>query len=142
LLAFAYLGILLLAIPPAQAFIKLGILVIWIAGAASFGHFINDWSDGLHDERGGKENLVSGLGPVARYTVFVVLLVIMVIPICWYSRSVTISMLILVHVLLFLLYSHPAIRLKEAPIGGILIDSLYAHLIPAIIVMEFFNFGS
>src|ERR1041385_4175446 len=53
-----------LASPPlatAEVFYQLLLLLLWMIATASFGYFVNDWSDTEEDQKAGKQNFVAGL---------------------------------------------------------------------------------
>ena len=109
--------------------IALLILAYVFAGLGSF--FINDWFDEKSDLLAGKRNLMSRFKRPVSF---------IIIAVCWGSSfaliaslSLNASVFLLAQLLLLLLYSAAPFRFKERGILGVMIDAVYAHIIPTLI---------
>jgi 4-hydroxybenzoate polyprenyltransferase len=138
LLAVAYLLISLLEMPFLPALKMLAGFLIWVVGAAGFGHFLNDCFDIRQDLEAGKPNQAAPLKPWKRILLLAILLAFVGLP-WWLSGAGPILHgLVWGHILLFVLYSMPPFRFKERGILGVLADALYAHVFPFLIAAAAF----
>jgi UbiA prenyltransferase family len=114
-----------------------GILLWWIITAAAFGYLINNVFDIEQDLLAGKPNFTAYM-PVRSRVLLSLLLAIGAVS-TWVVLypSAFLFALSLVHLLLFILYSVPPIRLKERGYLGVLTDALYAFCLPVIISLSF-----
>ncbi|MES2619866.1 MAG: hypothetical protein V4615_03365 [Bacteroidota bacterium] len=114
---------------------KLLLLICWMFSAASFGYFINDWSDVAEDGLAGKKNLVARLSVPLRwlfaFCMPALAILIQVLINGFYSTAFLLSV---GHLVFFILYSVPPFRLKHYLLPAIFCDSLYAHVLPSAIV--------
>lgn len=110
-------------------------VLLWMISAASFGYFLNDLFDMAEDRARGKHNMAAGLRPWNRFFTAATLLVGVFLPWTILGGSWWLFFLVAFQVLSFSLYSIPPVRLKERMFWGVLTDALYAHLIPALIVV-------
>lgn len=119
---------------PFSAFISLSILsIITIMGFASFGHLVNDYFDIEQDKTAGKSNLFQNKGIGEIFLFFSIALSAMLIPWAFLpNNSISIG-LIIFQITLFFLYSMPYIRLKEKGIVALIVDALYAHVVPSVL---------
>jgi hypothetical protein len=101
------------------------------------GYFSNDLADQKSDFLVGKINLASDLNLTKKTLIFLVLLIVGVLPISIYSPKV--FPFILSEIVLILIYAFPPFRLKEKGLFGVLADSIYAYLLPTIIVLVYLN---
>jgi 4-hydroxybenzoate polyprenyltransferase len=111
------------------------LLFLWMISAASFGYYVNDFSDIEEDNLAGKQNLVQVLDYKYRVLVFFPM---GLLPLGFQFLlngflSVPFALSVL-QLAFFVLYSVRPIRLKERFIAGAACDALYAHLLPALIV--------
>ncbi len=95
------------------------------------GYWINDWSDLKSDLVVGKSNLSYGFSTFLKLLIFLVLLGFSILP--WIFLlpidKIVIATLV-VQFVLFIGYSCPPIRAKRIPILGLVLDALYANVIP------------
>ena len=114
---------------------KLILLIAWMIFAASFGYFVNDWSDIEEDQMAGKENFVGKLSLTSKYF----------FPLFFAGSAISFQLLLnhnnplpiylsITQLVLFILYSVPPIRLKKYEVPAVICDSLYAHVLPSAIV--------
>lgn len=95
------------------------------------GYWINDWSDLKTDLVAGKTNLTIGFSTISKLLVFLVLLLLSVFP--WIFILPIDNIIVTTLVLqfsLFIIYSCAPIRAKRVPIFGLVLDALYANVIP------------
>lgn len=117
-------------------------LLVWMFGTAGLGYFINDWADIEEDAKSGKANSVAAIAPVLRLLI-TFLLTSVALSALYLVAGLSIAFFLgLLQILLFAVYSFPPIRLKRFVIGIIVLDSLYAHLLPSLIVFMVATGGS
>ena len=138
LFAISYLFVWLTEVVPAEAAIRLGLLLLWMVGAAGFGYYLNNSFDVRQDLKAGKENQASKHSVAMRIFILGLLLLIAYFP--WMiMASFPGLLLVTLHIFTFVLYSVPPVRLKERGWAGIALDSIYAHLLPVLIVICAFS---
>lgn len=116
-------------------FSSLSQLLFWALAAASFGYYLNDYSDISEDRAAGKPNSAASDRPVIRLAKLLTLAGLSMLP--WIVQfNSTCLLLSIIQLLVFVLYSVPPIRLKERGWSGLFADSCYAHLIPAFIALS------
>ncbi len=106
--------------------------LITIIGFASLGYLVNDYFDLEKDKLANKKNFLLHKSVFQQAVYFSIAFLLLFAP--WYFLPYdffTIALMLL-QLLLYLLYSLPAIRLKERGLWGLITDALYAHSIPAI----------
>lgn len=110
-------------------------LFIWMVLSAALGYYINDIFDLKQDLEVQKENHSKHHNLIQQIAIASFLMASILLS--WYTLNGIrlVLFLILLQLLLFFLYSSPIIRFKEKPLFGILVDALYAHLIPGLIVL-------
>jgi len=113
--------------------------LITTVGFASLGYFINEFFDKASDAKAGKLNKLTFLSPQLQAAVFLSAVVLTFIPWVWLPSTALSWLLIGMQILLFLVYSLPFPRLKESTYLSIVIDSLYAYLVP--LVLSFYTFS-
>lgn len=143
LAGFVYLALLRLEVDPAEAWLPYCLWLFYVLGMASFGYLLNDIADIRPDARAGKTNAAAGMKPVWRLPVLLLLLGMAALPWFYYGADALLLALLTAHVLLFLLYSLPPVRLKDRGFWGAFADSLYAFVVPLSISAYafFFIFG-
>lgn len=107
-------------------------------GFASFAYLLNDWSDIKADTLSGKDNALASVEENHKYFLLLLFLLIALIPWMYLPFDSFSLMLILTEIFLFIFYSFPPFRLKERGIFGVLADSAYAHVIPAVLASHTF----
>jgi 4-hydroxybenzoate polyprenyltransferase len=115
----------------------LGVIIIWVLGAAGFGYFVNDCFDIEQDRRAGKSNAATNFGLGARILIGLLLAGLALSPWLFILKSVKLSGLCGAQLLLFLVYSAPPVRFKERYYLGVITDALYAYVLPVVIVIMF-----
>lgn len=102
-------------------------------GIGFFGYFLNDISDEASDKLAGKNNISQKFSSFQKAIIIIVLVSVGSFPISIFYPS-TIPF-VLSEVFFLIVYSLPPIRLKEKGLLGIIVDSLYAYLIPSLILL-------
>lgn len=139
LFAFAYMAMLGADFVVGEQVVQLLVFLVWIIGAAGFGHFLNDCFDIEADRIAGKSNIAASMAVWQRVTLLALLAVFSIAP--WFFLPGSDHKWVLVgsHLILFLLYSMPPIRLKEAGLLGLFADAIYAHIIPTLLALMAFG---
>ena len=135
LLSFAYAVILLRGLDISTIWLDLVLLIVWMIGAAAFGHYINDIFDLQDDLQAGKENRTAGQSTIVKFCIAVALAAVALLPWILLPRNNYNSGLVISHLLIFLVYSAPPIRLKERGVLAVFADAVYAHVIPGLVVL-------
>ncbi len=140
LMAFIYAKAYISNISPLDlvpyAFVFFGAVI----GIASLGHFLNDLADIDEDKLSSKENFTAGLSVKQRFLSFIFLLIISILPWLYLKTNTFIIVLLVLQLVLYVLYSFKPFRLKNRHIMGILADTLYGHIIPALVVLAVFSY--
>lgn len=139
LFGFAYLGLTMNGIPLVDSWGALAFALVWMLGAAGFGYYCNDVFDIEQDRIVGKANSAAGHSPIIRLVVLVCLACMAVLPWAVMGRGVVLTVLSVAHLGLFLLYSVPPVRLKDCSWAGATADTLYAHVLPSVMVLLAFG---
>jgi hypothetical protein len=108
-------------------------------GAAGFGYYCNDVFDIAQDDKVGKSNSASGHAGPIRLLILLALGFLAMMPWIAFVREALLTAIALSHLLLFVLYSSPPLRLKERGFSGAVVDALYAHVLPSVIILIAFN---
>jgi 1,4-dihydroxy-2-naphthoate octaprenyltransferase len=105
----------------------------YIISIGAFGYFVNDWFDSKADQLSGKSNATSNLPFSLKILIAIILISIGTIPfLLILSESDIYFYLLIIQIALLLLYSVPPIKLKHN-VFGIITDSLFSFIIPALI---------
>lgn len=102
-------------------------------GFASLGFFINELFDIESDERGGKRNRLKNITFNQKCLFLVITFFIIFLPWVYLPSDSWTWILLIAEIILFLAYSMPYVRLKNNPLIAILVDSLYAYVIPTLL---------
>lgn len=138
LLVPAYVLAFVAELPLARSAEMLLALAVYLVATAALGFFLNDCADIEEDRLAGKQNVAGTLSPPKRAAVVCLLLIASLIPWAFVRTSPLVLVLIAAQIACFLLYSFEPFRLKETALG-LIIDALYAHLIPYAIVVAAFG---
>jgi 4-hydroxybenzoate polyprenyltransferase len=133
ILGFAYFYFYLFQIDIRVAAVILLLSATTIIGIAGLGYFINDLYDIEVDKMAGKHNRMANRTSWQRFLIVLSLLMLTLLPWLYLKSNYLIWMLIGFELILFIAYSHPAIRLKERSLTGPLCDALYGHALPVMI---------
>ena len=117
-------------------FLPVMLFMGWALAAAAFGHYVNDCFDIRSDKVAGKPNQAAGHSVFIRVIISTSLAIAAVFPWIFLPESNQEWIWVLSHLVIFILYSAPPIRLKEKGIFGIFSDSLYALLIPVFLAFH------
>lgn len=119
---------------PFSSFVSLSILsIITIVGFAAFGHLVNDFFDIEQDKAAGKSNIFQNRHAGKTFLLFSISLSAMLVPWVFLPKNWISIGLIIFQIVLFFLYSAPYVRLKEKGIAALIVDALYAHVIPSVL---------
>lgn len=126
--------------PPSMEiiFITIPLFIISILGTASFGYWLNDWTDREQDQVALKPNATQGTSRLQRWLILFLLLSLAVLP--WYflpQNCLSINSWLALIVAL-VLYSVPPFRFKTRSLMGPLCDMAYGHLLPIWITIGVF----
>ncbi|MCO5249507.1 MAG: UbiA family prenyltransferase [Chitinophagales bacterium] len=102
---------------------------------ASFGFYLNEFTDVKDDLKAGKKNAVSMLSKPKAIVFLLFIIFVMGLSSLPFWREGKIIYLFLVQLLLFIVYSCPPIRLKRNPYIAVLLDSLYSGTLFFIIAL-------
>ena len=110
-------------------------VLVWLIAAAAFGHYVNDIFDLEDDLAAGKPNTTSTHSGWVKVLIAGGLAALAVLPWVLFDAHRVMIPVVVAHLLIFLLYSSRPLRLKERGWIGVLTDSLYAHVLPGIVVL-------
>lgn len=102
-------------------------------GFLGIGYLNNDLSDREQDKRAEKNNALFGKSNLQITLLYFTFALLAFLPWRFLPFDEVSILLIGVELLLFILYSFQPFRLKERGIWGLITDSLYAHVLPAIL---------
>lgn len=142
-LAFCYLPVLLFQHLSFEiVLLRLGLFLPAAAGIAALGYLINDWYDRHADRAAKKPNILAAISNKKRVVVITAVLVAATTP--WFGLPFLplVYMLLGLQLLLYFAYSHPLLRLKEKAGWGLVADSLYGHVNPALVAFLVFAEGT
>ena len=108
---------------------------------AAFGYLLNDYCDIESDKKAGKKNLLATVSPLVR--TILVLVFFSVAVVSWFviKKGILINVLYALQLIALIIYSVKPFRLKERALLGVLCDSFYGHINPALITLTFFLSG-
>ena len=103
-------------------------------GFGVLGYVVNDIADRKENHLQGRVNFMSAVSSIQQYLILFIALLIAVLPwnFIYFDRYV--AALLLTQIIAYFTYSFPPFRFKERSFLGLIIDALYAHTIPAILV--------
>jgi len=108
-------------------------------GFASLGYFINEFFDKESDAKAGKLNKLAFISPQLQFGICLSSIALTLLPWIWLPSNSISWLLIVLQIFLFLIYSLPFPRIKEATYLSVVIDSLYAYVVP--LILSFYTFG-
>lgn len=111
-----------------SVFLSLGFLLLTIS-VASFGFYLNEWTDISDDTAAGKPNAVSALPVSARWLVLLVILLQMGLGFYISISNLHATLLFSAQIICFIVYSCPPFRLKKNLYAAPLLDALYSGTI-------------
>src|ERR1043165_8294990 len=123
---------------PAVTMLHLVLALIWTFSAAGFGYFLNDCFDIQVDAITGKANQSTGLSLTQRALVLLFLGTVALLSVSFIGNPFLVFIAFL-HLLLFFVYSAPPLRFKNVLLVGLLVDAIYAWVLPIIIIMIIAN---
>ena len=110
-------------------------VLVWLIAAAAFGHYVNDIFDLEDDIAAGKPNTTRRHPGWVKLIISLGLAALAILPWALIEAHAAMIPMVIAHLLIFLLYSSYPLRLKERGWVGVLTDSLYAHVLPGVIVL-------
>ncbi len=120
---------------PLKEFPVLALLSITtIIGFASFGYLVNDLFDIKKDTKAGKKNFLAGKPTPLVILFFLLSGSLMLWPWGYFENNRYSGTMVITELVLFIIYSAPPIRLKERGVWGLIIDALYAHALPVVLI--------
>lgn len=130
IIAFCYFLLLVGNVDPFVASMSFFAAIATTIGFMGFGYLTNDLADRKKDALAGKSNGTANLSKVSVSLLVITFLAIAILP--WrYLRMDGISAIcIITELALFVLYAFPPFRLKERGFTGVIVDALYAHVVP------------
>ena len=108
-------------------------------GFASLGYFINEFFDKESDAKAGKLNKLAFISPQLQFGICLSSIALTLLPWIWLPSNSISWLLIVLQIFLFLIYSLPFPRIKESTYLSVVIDSLYAYVVP--LILSFYTFG-
>ncbi len=121
--------------------------IIWLTflslvttvGFASLGYFINEFFDKASDAKAGKINNLTHLSVLLQLAIFLLTVALTFLPWLWLPHTALTWVLIALQIGLYLVYSLPFPRLKEAVYLSLPVDALYAYVVP--LMLSFYTFS-
>lgn len=104
-----------------------------ILGVAGLGYLTNDMGDREKDKLANKSNATSTISAGSIVVLFAFFLVLAILPWVYLPFTVKSLFLLIFQFFLFYAYAFKPFRMKEKGFFGVLTDSLYAHVVPAIL---------
>src|SRR5690606_10186891 len=112
-------------------------------GFGILGHVINDVADANHDLKNKKKNILNSLSKKNVLLISLGCLLMAYVPWCFLKVDFVIAVLLITELLLFVLYAIKPFRLKEYRFTGVIVDAMYAYVLPGILIVYatnlFFN---
>lgn len=107
--------------------------IMTVIGFSGIGYLTNDLSDRKKDEKTGKQNSITGLSTLQIFFIGIFLTAVALLP--WLYLPVDRISIFLIgsELLLFIIYAFPPFRLKEKGFLGLIVDALYAHVVPSLL---------
>ncbi len=110
-----------------------------IIGFGTLGYIINDYFDTEQDHLSGKLQSFVNLNTSQKIVGLTLAFSLTTLPWLVLPLNLFNVSFLALQIILYFLYSHPFVRLKEKHIFGILSDALYGHLLPALIIVFTFR---
>lgn len=114
-------------------------LLLLSMGVASFGFYLNEWTDIEEDIKAGKNNHVAGFTKIKAFLTFLFIITFTLITTYPFWQYKIAIVLFAIQILLLCIYSCPPIRLKRSPYIALFLDSLYSGTIFFIIALLYSN---
>lgn len=118
---------------------KAFLLLLLSISVASFGFYLNEWTDIEEDIKAGKKNHVAEFNKTKAFSIFFSIIILTLISSILFWQYRIALVLIVVQILLLSIYSCPPIRLKRSPYIAVILDSLYSGTIFFIIALLYSN---
>lgn len=128
--AILYLVALQLNLPADLLFKYLLLSIVVVLGIGGIGYLINDYTDIEEDNLANKWNIFTKLKPKQLVPISILLVLCAIVPWFYFPFTEISLAFLVIEFLLFALYSFPPFRLKEKGLAGIILDALYAQVVP------------
>ncbi|MDA9121144.1 glycosyltransferase [Flavobacteriales bacterium] len=140
LLSIALFYLVVWDVPFEVAFPLLVYSIITLFGFGVLGYLLNDWADIDDDLKVGKTNLLANVSIAKRFAFLVFALLVTAFPWYFYFETDSLSwVLITTQLALLIVYPVRPFRIKRFPALAIVVDSLYAFVVPAILAWHTFD---
>ncbi|MDB5281926.1 MAG: hypothetical protein JWO06_1001, partial [Bacteroidota bacterium] len=108
-------------------------------GFGIMGYLINDWADIKENSLQQRPNFMGSIPAMWRYVLTLPAIAVAVVP--WYFLlfDKIVIALLSIQILCYLVYSFYPFRIKERGMAGLLLDAIYAHVLPAVLVIYAFS---
>ncbi len=117
-----------------------GLIYFFVAlvSTAAFGYLFNDWCDIESDSLTNKKNSLAAFSKLQQFAIVFFFFIVSILS--WYmiNKSRWVDFLYILQIISLILYSAKPFRLKERAVAGILCDTFYGHLNPALITLALF----
>ena len=117
-------------------------ILLFLLSSAGFGvtgYLINDWADIKENHLQQRANFMSGVPFYLRFILVLLPLAVAVIPWHFLLLDKVVAVLLSLQILSYLVYSFYPFRLKERGVAGLILDAIYAHVLPAVLVIYAFS---
>lgn len=142
LISIPYFVFLMRSRPFEQPIYSIMVSVCVIIGVAGIGYLTNDLGDRQKDALISKQNATSRLSVYNITLLFTLFLAFALCPWLYLPFTLCSLLLLFFQLFLFCIYAFRPFRLKEKGLWGVLTDSFYAHVNPAILASyTFYMFG-
>jgi 4-hydroxybenzoate polyprenyltransferase len=139
LITFPYLLFLLSNYSEANTFYGILVSITVIVGVSGLGYLSNDLGDRKKDALIVKENILVGMQPAAILFLFLLFFMLAFLPWLYLPFNSLSAILLILEIVLFFVYAIPPFRFKERRLLGVYTDSLYAHVLPAVLAAYTFQ---
>ena len=142
ILAFCYFLLLIGNVESRLATFSFVAAITTIVGFMGFGYLTNDLSDRKKDALAGKSNSAASLSILEVILLVILFVALAIVPWLFLPIDRVSVIFILAEFGLFVVYAFPPFRLKERGILGVVVDALYAHVVPGFLASwTFFLLG-
>ena len=139
LITFPYLLLLLSKYRQPSSFYAILASISVIVGVAGLGYLSNDLGDRKKDALIGRDNVLIGMQPAIILFLFLLFFAFIFLPWLYLPFSSLSAIILGLEIVLFFVYALPPFRFKERGLLGVYTDSLYAHVLPAVLAAYTFH---
>lgn len=138
LISFTYLVLLLSNYSQLNIFFAFFCSLLVIIGVAGIGYTSNDWGDRKKDKAANKPNILVQISLFKIIALFVLFFALVIFPWFYLPFNRVSFVFLCAEIVLFFMYAFPPFRFKELGFIGVLTDTLYAHVLPAMLATHTF----